>query len=457
MGFVKDSPLHRHRHVRPLPRRATLVRSRYPPRWAFRCGPARLAPVLARCGVASERLFGQELPRSRSCSARAVSHGFGGLLRTCFAGLLHPAANHEVRPVSGPPSPLRCSGPASPLGDDESASLRPRSRPEGLAPAHHRLVMSGPRSEDPERAERVETSAGLRVLPEGSRTSLSVASTDVACTQRCFRPSVLVPTEVGPAQPGGAGLRGLAAAVRRRTTTSRSRCGVRPHLDGSVAGTNEASALPRPSLGRGHPSKPFPRPEPVPRRRGPLPPRRYHLRSRAGGRPRGLDTSEEASPPGVSAGRAAASAVRLPLLPLSMVESVAARGIAAGGPPDAPLGFSIIPPRGEVTGSDLPEGMPYQLPHPGSAKSGSPFQHLAALGVRWDFTVVPATPEGAPGPRILSPAFGQHPVRRPRAARPQRQTSWSRYARLAEARKARAPCMEQRLLRRFFASPPEPR
>ena len=37
---------------------------------------------------------------SGTCSARAVSHDFGGLLHTRGAGLLHPAADHGVRLVS---------------------------------------------------------------------------------------------------------------------------------------------------------------------------------------------------------------------------------------------------------------------------------------------------------------------------------------------------------------------
>jgi hypothetical protein len=77
MGFVKESPLHRHQRCRLLPHRVTLDRTRCPPGWTG------TTTTLARLRqpVASVRCFGPQLPRCRSCSARAVSHDFGGLLR----------------------------------------------------------------------------------------------------------------------------------------------------------------------------------------------------------------------------------------------------------------------------------------------------------------------------------------------------------------------------------------
>jgi hypothetical protein len=52
--------------------------------------------------------FGPVLPAPGSRSALAVSHGFGGFLRACGAGLLRPAADHGVHLVSG------CSRPLAP-------------------------------------------------------------------------------------------------------------------------------------------------------------------------------------------------------------------------------------------------------------------------------------------------------------------------------------------------------
>jgi hypothetical protein len=49
--------------------------------------------------------FGPSLPWLESRSAPAVPPGFGGLLRARGAGLLHPAADHGVRLVSGSPWP----------------------------------------------------------------------------------------------------------------------------------------------------------------------------------------------------------------------------------------------------------------------------------------------------------------------------------------------------------------
>lgn len=79
--------------------------------------------------------------------------------------------------------------------------------------------------------------------------------------------------------------------------------------------------------------------------------------------------------PDVSAGLPAASTRRLPLLSLSMVESVASRGIAAVGPPVASLGFLIIPPPGAFTGPARPEGWLELAPEPRDYAVG-----LALLG-----------------------------------------------------------------------------
>jgi hypothetical protein len=45
--------------------------------------------------------FGLEEPSSKSCSVLVVSHHLDGFLRSEVAGLLHPAAGHGVRRVSG--------------------------------------------------------------------------------------------------------------------------------------------------------------------------------------------------------------------------------------------------------------------------------------------------------------------------------------------------------------------
>jgi hypothetical protein len=56
--------------------------------------PAASTPTISKDG------FGTLIPLSASRSTLVVSHHFGGLLRSDSAGLLHPAAGHEVRHVS---------------------------------------------------------------------------------------------------------------------------------------------------------------------------------------------------------------------------------------------------------------------------------------------------------------------------------------------------------------------
>lgn len=88
-----------------------------------------------RPGVAADLRPRVATPGTRS--ALAVSHDFGGLLRTRGAGLLHPAANHGVRLVSGHPPvlpPRHPTGARSPCGG--------RVRADGARPG-------AARSEDP--------------------------------------------------------------------------------------------------------------------------------------------------------------------------------------------------------------------------------------------------------------------------------------------------------------------
>jgi len=77
-------------------------------------GITRFAPLHRSTVRASTPGGSEELPSGRryhpttSCSAPVVSHHLGGLLRATAAGLLHPAAGHEVHRVS------RCVRPKLP-------------------------------------------------------------------------------------------------------------------------------------------------------------------------------------------------------------------------------------------------------------------------------------------------------------------------------------------------------
>jgi hypothetical protein len=92
------------------------------PRWVSPplLGFVRFRPstdLHSRCPLPEpEGSFGQDQPRSWSCSAFAVSHRLDGLLHLGVAGLLHPAAGLEVRRVSDSQRQptRRCSAPCAP-------------------------------------------------------------------------------------------------------------------------------------------------------------------------------------------------------------------------------------------------------------------------------------------------------------------------------------------------------
>jgi hypothetical protein len=83
----------------------------------------RLAHLVSTPG-GPEAPFGRAMPIARSCSAFAVSHRPDGLLHLGVAGLLHPAAGHEVRRVSTSRRQLPPGG----------GSARPRGFPATLTP-----------------------------------------------------------------------------------------------------------------------------------------------------------------------------------------------------------------------------------------------------------------------------------------------------------------------------------
>jgi hypothetical protein len=90
--------------------------------------------------------FGPEEPSSESCSVRVVSHHLDGFLRSEVAGLLHPAAGHGVRCVSGSRIPLLDPTGAGSRREDRhrprSALHTPRRNPRQQP--HHVTVAVAP-------------------------------------------------------------------------------------------------------------------------------------------------------------------------------------------------------------------------------------------------------------------------------------------------------------------------
>jgi hypothetical protein len=110
--------------------------------------------------------FGRTLPRVRSRSVSAVSHRSDGLLRSAVAGLLRPAAGHEVLRVSG----FRAEDPKV---------LGLVCRPHGAVHTPRRIPLVGSRA------------ASLRSLP--------------SCRCRSPHPSCLDRPPSSPLGPGGPG------------------------------------------------------------------------------------------------------------------------------------------------------------------------------------------------------------------------------------------------------------
>jgi hypothetical protein len=127
-GYVKDSPLRRHPWCTSTPdtppappKRGAHLRGHVLAS-CFVVGRLRSrGPRSSHCSAfcqhssfLAHRRPGHAMPESRS--VHAVSHDYDGLLRAPGAGLLHPAADHEVRlvavhrgPARPPPCPVRAS------------------------------------------------------------------------------------------------------------------------------------------------------------------------------------------------------------------------------------------------------------------------------------------------------------------------------------------------------------
>jgi len=76
-------------------------RTRVPPLLALPACPLHCSTVRASTPECSEeRSSGRRYHPTTSCSTLVVSHHLGGFLCAAAAGLLHPAASHEVRRVS---------------------------------------------------------------------------------------------------------------------------------------------------------------------------------------------------------------------------------------------------------------------------------------------------------------------------------------------------------------------
>jgi len=95
LGFVSKMPLHRHPTCASGP---SLLSS---PPGEVSCGQDMQSLELALWGPPRLRCEpSAPVCETRTPSARAVSHDFGGLLRARGAGLLHPAADHGVHQVA---------------------------------------------------------------------------------------------------------------------------------------------------------------------------------------------------------------------------------------------------------------------------------------------------------------------------------------------------------------------
>jgi hypothetical protein len=112
-------------------------RAPYPPpptpRARARVGDCRRASTPARIAAR----IGPEEPSSESRSVRVVSHHLDGFLRSEVAGLLHPAAGHGVRCVSGSrtPRPRRLRRPKPTRTPGGRTDIVPAARftpPEGI-------------------------------------------------------------------------------------------------------------------------------------------------------------------------------------------------------------------------------------------------------------------------------------------------------------------------------------
>ena len=161
-GLLKD-PLHRHPLCASTPGvgSAPAPPERGPPSRSLGVSQRALRSPGSRPVAFAPITFGPGMPLPESRSALAVSHDFGGFLRTRGAGLLHPAADHGVRLVSGSLRPFAPSIPEGLPGSfwKASAVSIPGDRQAGTRPP----------SGDWNRTNPIPRRPGGRAAPEGAR------------------------------------------------------------------------------------------------------------------------------------------------------------------------------------------------------------------------------------------------------------------------------------------------
>jgi hypothetical protein len=254
---LKDCPSVDNKHVSSLRVRYRPRRAGCPAGWT--CSRSGLRLLDHRGFVASLRPQNAN-PGTRS--ALVVSHDFGGLLLTRSAGLLHPAADHRVRLVAGNVSildPHHPLGARTPCGEHVRAGQRPT------------LFTAGPKTlvRRPLCVVSASLHAAYRSTPrDGWGTGLpSIAGVTGVRDHGRHRPGLELFTRrwtevrwlVGRLLTGGARCRpGCPGGPLPPPASTFERAVPRPCYSKSVRSAAPL-VLPRPSLRRGHPSKPSPR------------------------------------------------------------------------------------------------------------------------------------------------------------------------------------------------------
>jgi hypothetical protein len=170
--------------------------------------------------------FGRAVPPARSCSAFAVSHRLDGLLHLGAAGLLHPAAGHEVRRVSvairqvHPEVALRVPRLPHdathtlrriPLVSSRTASPRPLPSCRYPSPRTPRPGLAGPVHLPP----RAETRVGVPRSAEAARGALSSRRGDSLELPLPWRRGARAPARRPPSRRGVRGSRCLVSSGPR--------------------------------------------------------------------------------------------------------------------------------------------------------------------------------------------------------------------------------------------------
>jgi len=232
-------------------------------------GIARLRPSTGRPSRVHSRPLANELPSGHryhpvtSRSALVVSHHLDGLLRAPAAGLLHPAASHEVRRVSLDryPSCPKALQPVNLVSRDAVYPSKgsPRQQPYRITAAAALLPLNADllaRTLAP-----AEASAAGAGAPRCSCARIAVAAEALAATRRLRRDGGELELSDSrsrrsgvPASEEGTSQRALRPRPRRRLTGApRCRDGSEgPWLPGDDAPSCRSNSSPHRSLESGH-------------------------------------------------------------------------------------------------------------------------------------------------------------------------------------------------------------